>query len=257
MLPIVFVVGLGAAALLTALRLTIPRTSAQGSDPGGSAPQGSPPAAAVASGQRAGLMARLIEPAALPGTAMLVLAYSGWSIFTVFPSVYALEAGEPVEALAPYFLVWGLFQVLPQPFAGRLGDHLGRAWSLVLGAAVAAASLLIALSPAVLSVPPFLAFTVAGALYATAQSLVMATISALTMERAPKGRLGSAMATYSLGYQVATGLTSLLWGWVITLAGFTSVFVIALALQGATVVLVWAFLGRRRGPGGAGRAGAA
>ena len=46
LVPIVFVVGLGAAALLTALRLTIPRTSAQGSDPGGSAPQGSPAPAA-------------------------------------------------------------------------------------------------------------------------------------------------------------------------------------------------------------------
>ena len=34
-----------------------------------------------------------------------------------------LEAvvAEAVEALAPFFVVWGLFQLLPQPFAGRLG----------------------------------------------------------------------------------------------------------------------------------------
>jgi len=230
--PILFVAALALAGLAAALRLEIPSPSRLAAD-------GEPQ-------QRGSLLARFIEPAALPGTLMLVTAYSSWSIFTVFPPVYALHVGEPVEALVGYFIVWGLFQVLPQPIAGRLGDHLGRARSMVLGAGVAIAALLIAL------IPGFVPFTAAAALYATSQSLVMATISALTMERAPKGRLGSAMATYSLGYQVATGLSSLLWGAVITALGFEAVFVGALALQGVTLVLVRTLLGRRRPRGASG-----
>jgi MFS family permease len=243
LLPILFVVALGAAAVTTAFRLAIPTPDGRSAAAGSAANPGRAPAG------RPSLITRLVEPAALPGTTILVLAYSSWSIFTIFPSIYARRVGEPVEALAPFFLVWGLFQVLPQPFAGRLGDHLGRARSLVLGAAVAAVALLIALSPTMIAGPAFVTFTVAGALYATAQSLVMATVSALTMERAPAGRLGSAMATYSLGYQVATGLSSLLWGAVITTAGFDAVFWIALAFQAVSVLLVWAFLGQRGGPG--------
>ena len=233
--PIVFVVALGGAGILASLRIAVPAGGAAG--PSAATPAGDPTAAAP----RASIFIRFFEPAAIPGTVMLVTAYSSWSIFTVFPSVYAQHVGAPVEVLIAYFPIWGLAQVVSQPYAGRLGDQLGRGRSMVLGAVIAAAALAIAL------VPGFVTFTIAAVLYATSQSLVMATISALTMERAPKGRLGSAMATYSLGYQVATGLSSLLWGAMITGVGFESVFIVALVLQGLTIGLVRALL--RPAPG--------
>jgi predicted MFS family arabinose efflux permease len=69
------------------------------------------------------------------------------------------------------------------------------------------------------------------------------------MERAPKDRLGSAMATYTMGYQVATGLSSLLWGALITSLGFASVFATASLLQLLTIVST-AVVFRSRGPAG-------
>jgi MFS family permease len=148
----------------------------------------------------------------------------------------------PIEVLIAYFPIWGLAQVVSQPFAGRLGDRLGRVRSMVLGCVVASAALLVALVPGIET------FTIAAILYAFSQSLVMATISALTMERAPRHRLGSAMATYSVGYQVATGISSLLWGTMITTVGFTWVFIVALGFQLLTIGLARTLLsGRAQG----------
>ena len=144
-----------------------------------------------------------------------------------------------MEVLIAYFPIFGLAQVLFQPFVGRLGDRLGRARSMISGTAIAAVSLVVALAPG------FAAFTIAAVIYAIAQSLVMATVSALTMERAPKHRLGSAMATYSVGFQVATGISSLAWGTMIASVGFGWVFAVALGLQLLTMALAIRFLVRR------------
>lgn len=222
--PVLFVVALGLLGVMAVLRIHVATA---------------PTAAGKA--VREPLLTRFLEPSALAGTLMLVTAYSSWSIFTVFPSVYAQHVQAPVEVLIAYFPIWGLAQVISQPYAGRLGDRLGRARSMVLGSAVASAALLVAL------IPGFVTFTIAAVLYAVSQSLVMATISALTMERAPKHRLGSAMATYSVGYQVATGLSSLLWGAMIATLGFTWVFVVALGFQALTIGLIRVLLPPRSG----------
>jgi predicted MFS family arabinose efflux permease len=57
------------------------------------------------------------------------------------------------------------------------------------------------------------------------------------------------MATYTMGYQVATGLSSLLWGALITSVGFSWVFVVAAAFQVLTIALCFVFIGPPR-PGG-------
>ena len=80
----------------------------------------------------------------------------------------------------------------------------------------------------------------------SSQSLVNPTISALVIERAPRHRLGSAMATYSIGYQFSTGTSSILWGAIITNFGFTWLFVVAAGLQVLTIVLGRRMLGLRR-----------
>jgi MFS family permease len=129
---------------------------------------------------------------------------------------------------------------------GRLADRLGWRTSMVLGCLMAGTGLLIA------TVPSFVTFTIAAFVFSLSQSLVNTTISALTMERAPRHRLGSAMATYTMGYQVATGLSSLLWGALITSLGFSWVFVVAAGFQVLTIGLSWAFIGSAR-PNGSSR----
>jgi MFS family permease len=147
--------------------------------------------------------------------------------------------GVPLDVLVLYFPIFGFAQAVSSPIFGRLADKLGRRTSMVLGCLMAGTGLLIA------TIPSFVTFTVAAFVFSMSQSLVNTTISALTMERAPKHRLGSAMATYTMGYQVATGLSSLLWGALITSIGFSLVFVVAAGFQVLTIVLSFLLIGSR------------
>jgi MFS family permease len=189
-------------------------------------------------------LGRLVEPSALPWTLLLITSYSAYAIFSIFPPVYALEVGVPVEVLVAYFPIFGFAQAISSPLFGRLGDRVGRRTSMVIGCTVAGVGLLIA------TIPSFITFTIAAFVFSMSQSLVNSTISALTMERAPKHRLGSAMATYTMGFQIATGLSSLLWGALITSVGFGAVFLVGAAFQVLSVVLSFVLIGTppRRDP---------
>jgi MFS family permease len=175
---------------------------------------------------------------------MLVLSFSAWSIFTVFPPVYVQHLGVPVEVLVLYFPVFGLAQTISQPIFGRVADVLGRMRSMIAGAAMCLVGLLIAVIPDA-SVPAMVTFGIASFFYGLGQSFVNPTVSALVMERAPRHRLGSAMATYSIGYQFATGISSILWGAIITTLGFTWLFVVAAAFQVLTILISRRLLGSR------------
>jgi MFS family permease len=219
---------IGVGALAVALRVQAPETSRR-------AQQEPSPA-----GTDRGWLAILVEPSALPWTLLLVTSYTAYALFTIFPPVYALAVGAPVELLVVYFPIYGIGQVVSSPVFGRLADRLGRRSSIVLGCAMAGTGLVVA------TIPSIVTFTIAAFVFSLSQSLVNPTISALTMERAPKHRLGSAMATYTMGYQVSTGLSSLLWGALITIVGFTWVFVVAIGFQILTIALSFALI---RSPG--------
>jgi MFS family permease len=213
-------------------------------------PAAAPRPVAAADARPLGLVERFIEPSALGGTALLVLSFSAWSLFTVFPPVYVQHLGVPIEVLVLYFPVFGLAQAISQPIFGRVADTLGRMRSIVAGAAICFGGLLIAAIPDGV-VPAMVTFGIASFFYALGQSFVNPTVSALVMERAPRHRLGSAMATYSIGYQFATGISSIAWGSIIATVGFTWLFLVAAALQVVTIVLTPRMLAPRRSEGAA------
>jgi MFS family permease len=213
--PIFVGVALGLGAFLVTTRIAVPPPTPR-------------PASAVESGK--GLLERFVEPSALAGTAILVASFSSWSIFTVFPSVYVQHVGAPVEVLVLYFPIFGLAQAISQPVFGRFADQLGRMRSITAGALMAIIGLLIVIVPPQV-VAPMVTFSIGAFIYALSQSLVAPTISALVMERAPRHRLGSAMATYSSGYQLSTGIGSIVWGAIIATFGFTWLFLVAAGVQ--------------------------
>jgi MFS family permease len=230
---ILMAVVLGLGAWLVTLRVDVPAPSPQ-------------PAPAPGDEQLTRIQ-RLVEPSAVAATGLLVLSFSSWSIFTVFPPVYAQHVGAPVEVLVIYFPIFGLAQAISQPVFGRVADILGRMRAIVLGSLLGLSGLLVVMVPADL-LPPMATFTIGAFLYALGQSLVNPTISALVMERAPRHRLGSAMATYSIGYQFATGTSSIVWGAIITSFGFIWMFVVAAAMQVVTMALSRRILKPKRAP---------
>ena len=214
--PAVVATMLGIAATVIATRLRL----------------ASPPPAQDEPPRRASLVERLIEPSALPSTLMIAAFMLPQSLFTVFPPVYALELGVPLEWLAVYYPFYGLILFLTQLVAGRASDRYGRHAAIVAGCTVASAGLVLALVGG-----GFVTFGIGAAIYAVGVSLVSPTMSALTIDRAQPDRLGAAMATYSVGYQLSSGMGSLLWGAVLSTGGFPAAFVIAIASQLGTMAI--------------------
>jgi MFS family permease len=216
--PVLLASGLGVAALLVTTRLRF---------------QGGPGEVLHASSvsmPSMGWRSRLLEPSALPATFMITTFMAAHAIFTVFPPVYAIAVGAPIASLVLYYPAYGIVMTASQLLAGRASDRLGRGFAIRIGCAVA----IVGLAMAGLG-DSMATFTAGAAAYAVGVSLVSPTMSAMTIDRAPANRLGSAMATYSVGYQLATGGSSLVWGVLIAAAGFSGAFVAAIGLQLVTI----------------------
>jgi MFS family permease len=223
--PILLASGLGLMAVVVSARVRIP------------AQAGGSPSPSTARPRRFGLgITQALEPAAIPASLMLATFMSANALFNVFAPVYAISVGAPVESLVLYYPVYGAVLTLSQLAAGRMSDRVGRALTIRLGCAMAVCGLLVAASGDGMST-----FTLGAAFYAIGVALVSSATSALTIDRAPIGRLGSAMATYSLGYQLAAGAGSLLWGPVISVAGFLTAFAGAITLQFLTLAATFRF----------------
>lgn len=213
--PALVATALGVAATVIAVRMRMPDAPPTPAEP-----------------QPRSLVERLIEPSALPSTLMIAAFMLPQSLFTVFPPVYALEVKTPLEWLAVYYPFYGLVLFLSQLVAGRASDRYGRHATILAGCSVAAVGLVLALVGG-----GFVSFAIGAAIYALGVSLVSPTMSALTIDRASTDRLGAAMATYSVGYQLSSGMGSLLWGGVLAVGGFGAAFVLAIISQLATMAI--------------------
>lgn len=187
-----------------------------------------------------------LEPSAVPATMMVATFMSAHSLFIVFPPVYALAVGAPIELLAIYYPVYGLAMTVSQLVVGRTSDRVGRATTIRIGCLIAIGSLGIATIGQGL-----LTFVAASVGFGVAVSLVSPALSALTIDRSPPDRIGAAMATYSVGYGLATGVSSVMWGALIVAFGFPWPFVVAIVLQLATIALSLRHAGPRWRPAAA------
>jgi predicted MFS family arabinose efflux permease len=156
------------------------------------------------------------------------------SIFTFFMPVLVLASGVPVQALALYYPAYGVVAVTGRLFAPRLADRLGRDTTLIIGIALG----LVALILGVLA-PHFVVLAVAGCLAAGAGAILGPTLLALTIDRAPPSRIGAAVATYSMGYQIGAGFGGAVWGVMFATLGTASPFLAAAAVHVAVIGILW------------------
>ncbi len=175
-----------------------------------------------------------VLPMLLIGTYMSVQ-----SLFVIFAPVYARETGFPIEQLAIYYPVYGVVVLVGHLILGRMSDRFGRWPAILVGCSLAIAGLVV--TAVVGGLGGLLA---GGIMYGIATALVTATVSAVTMENAAPERTGSAMATYSVGYQLGASVGGAAWGTVITLAGYPWPFVLGALMIGVTLTLAWLRLPR-------------
>lgn len=227
--PFVLASALGFAGLALTSRLPVGGSPASSSSPvsAGSAGDDSsaarPPVKLVA-----GLFDRsAIVPMILIGTFMSVQ-----SLFVIFAPIYARAKGIPIEQLGLYYPAFGIVVLFAHLALGRTSDRFGRWPTIAVGCVTAITALLVAALATDL-----VGLLVAAIMYGIATALVTATVSAVTMESAAPERTGSAMATYSVGYQLGASVGGAAWGAVITLAGYPWPFLLGALMVAGTLTL--------------------
>jgi MFS family permease len=219
-----------AAALAAATLLAIPFVTARGA----SRPAGQ----RVASGSRS-----LLERGAILPMLIEILFTSVQSLFLIYPPLFAIDRGIPLEQLTLYYPTVGLTLVVSRAALARLSDRVGRGPVLVGGATTAILGLVVAAFAT-----DVFTLAIGGCLWAIAASVTSPTAMALAMDRSEPGRMGAAMATYSLGFQLGLGGGAAVWGLVISAVGFSASFWVAIAVQIALIALLlfaWRGLGGR------------
>lgn len=164
----------------------------------------------------------LLEHGAILPMVIEIMFTSVQALFLIYPPLFALDKGIPIEQLTIYYPVVGLTLVVSRAALARLSDKVGRGPVLVGGAAMAIVGLIVGAFA-----NDVLVLTIAGMLWALAASVTSPTAMALAIDRAEAGRMGAAMATYSLGFQLGLGGGAALWGVVISLVGFSQAFLVA------------------------------
>jgi MFS family permease len=207
----------------------------------------SPAAAGAASTDRprSRLGRGYLEPTAIPTMLVTATFMGSQALFVSFAPVYARAIDAPLEWLTVYFPLYGILLMISQLGAGRISDRFGRRAAVVGGALLGTAGLLVAFLPF-----GFVGFTVGAAAYGVAAGIVTPATAAATMDRAPAGRLGASMATFSMSYQLAAGAGGALWGVIIATLGFPWPFLIGMVFTLASIGLAVRHLPGRR-PAGA------
>lgn len=175
----------------------------------------------------------LLERGAVLPMVIEILFSATWSLFLIFPPLFAQDRGLPVEQLTLYYPAVGITLVVARAVLARLSDRIGRRPVLIGGTAMSIAALAVAALA-----NDVMVLAAAGMLWALAASVTSPTAMALAMDRAESGRMGAAMATYSLGFQLGLGGGAAAFGAAIAAVGFSNTFLLAIAVEVALVALL-------------------
>lgn len=182
---------------------------------------------------RAGGRLRLLEPSAFLPMVVDGLWTSSNALVFVFPPLVARDRGFALDELPAYYIAAGVALVTGRLAASRVLDRVQRGTAMIGGALLGAVALCVA---AIADSMPLL--TLSAILYAGGMSLVSPAAMASAMDRASHERVGAAMATYSLGYQVGVGVGALAAGLLVDAIGFPAPHWLALVGPLSIVLVV-------------------
>ncbi len=179
----------------------------------------------------------------LASVLLIALTVSNSAAISFLP-LYARSLG--IQNPGIYFIASGAVSILLRVGFGRYLDRGSR------GAWILAAFALLAVGMVVIRSAPDLTILVAGGMaYSLGNSLTSTMLLALALDLADPHRPGAAMATYSASYQIGTAIGAPAAGALIQLAGFSGMYLgaIACALVGVGLTLAnWTRLSPRSAP---------
>jgi MFS family permease len=166
----------------------------------------------------------------LLAAALLFTSHLSLPCLTSFAVIYARDLG--ISQFGWFFIVTGVTSVLARPLLGRLSDKIGCGLSLIAAFTLESVALLMLALVSTLT-----GMMVSGALYFMGSAIGSARILALAMDQAPAERRGRAMASFSVSFPLSNGVGALLNGFVVEVAGYKWMYLIAAVLCAGGVLL--------------------
>ena len=186
---------------------------------------------------------RLLNPAGLGPGAVLALSLSGLAAFTGFIALYVDREG--LGDAGPVFIVYGTLILAIRIAGARVADRFGahRAATFAIGC-IAGGMVLMAAWP---SRPGLYLATV---VFALGMALQYPSLIRIVIEDTPDDQRSSAIATFSIFFDLSQGIGLFVLGGIVALGGERAAFLAAGALAG-TALLVLARLTASRQSAGA------
>ena len=184
----------------------------------------------------AGRPARLLHPAALVPGSVLGLSLIGFAGFSTFIPLYVDDVG--LDGSSQIFTIYAVGVLVVRILGARIPDVVGPVRT------ASAALCLLSLGLATMAIWQAPAGLYAGTLvFAGGSSLLFPALSVLVIDAAPASERSSAVATFSLFFDLSQGIGALVLGGVVAVGGEPAAFAV-----GAVLCLAGLGLLRRRLP---------
>ncbi len=162
----------------------------------------------------------LIERAALRPTLVVFFMTMTFGAIVAFIALYAQQRG--ISNIGLFFTLHALAVAVSRPLAGRIADMRGFDVVVIPGI------ILVAIAMVLLSRAEDLSgFLLAAVIYGAGFGAVQPSLMAMAIVLSPPQRRGAANATFFTGFDLGIGLSSIMWGAVAELTGYSLMYLLS------------------------------
>lgn len=161
----------------------------------------------------------LVEKTALRPTLVIFLVTMTYGAIVTFIALYASSRG--ISNIGPFFTIYAISLALFRPIAGRLADTRGFDFVVIPGLGLILGAMLLLYFSTNLQL-----FILAAFVYGAGFGTVQPCLQALAIIGAPERR-GAANATFFTGFDLGIGLSSIMWGAIAQIMGYSLIYLLA------------------------------
>jgi len=179
----------------------------------------------------------LIEKTALRPTLVIFFITMTYGAIVSFIALYASQRG--ISNIGSFFTVYALSLAIFRPIAGYLSDKRGFDFVVIPGIIlIGFAMILLYFATSILW------FLVAAIVYGAGFGTVQPSLQALTVVISSPERRGSANATFFTGFDLGIGLSSIMWGAVAEVTGYSLIYILSV-IPVMAALISYLLLGRK------------
>ena len=179
----------------------------------------------------------LIEKAALRPTIVVFFITMTYGAVVAFIALYAAQQG--IGNIGSFFTIYALTLALARPICGRLADRIGFGFVIIPGIILIAGAMFLLYFAGSIQW-----FWLVAILYGAGFGAAQPALQALAVISVPPQRRGLANGTFFTGFDMGIGLSSIMWGAVAGVTGYSVMYLLA-TIPAMAALVSYLLLGRK------------